>query len=666
MRKLNFKYLAARNFVCFGPEGIEIDLTKKQPMVLVRGDNLDVFEDEERIASNGVGKSSLADVLVFTLFGKPIKNPKKLKLADLINNKCKSDGLRTEVRWDQYRVVRTYRKSQKVRLYEWDEGESDWRDISPGGKTPTEEEIEKRLGMTFESFVNVVVFTDNNAGTFLESDAETKRKIIDNLLSLHRFQLLREVSEDYRKDAKSAVKELKSLVEQMTDTLETYKDRIQGIVDNQKKWRAEKIKELQLLANRLQATKKELEQESDQGAELAAYEEAQTKIHELSMKTPELEKNDDVVNDVMSKLQASIDKLQSQRSQLTLDLQNHQSSLHHAQNSIRDRKKAIVDLESQEGTKCPTCFGVVKKENYIDVVENLRQEIQEQEVVAEKAGVAITGLETQIEEINATIAKQNQNLGVCKQKSSEIANRLAKTRQEISKLAGISKPESGVDEALLLQKIAQIKEQAIAKKAEAEGPTPYDEILASAQEDVERQRAACKVKETALAEAEESAPYYQFMVNAFRTEIRRFIIDDILPGLNNKVSYWLQFLIDGKIRLKFDNELAEQIDRNPPDGDPFVYHAMSGGERRRINLAVSQAFAYIMMLSAGCSPSIVFLDEVTTNVDPIGVEGIYQMIQELVREKQVFITTHDQGLLDKLDGCDKIVLQKKDGFTKLI
>ena len=132
--------------------------------------------------------------------------------------------------------------------------------------------------------------------------------------------------------------------------------------------------------------------------------------------------------------------------------------------------------------------------------------------------------------------------------------------------------------------------------------------------------------------------------------IRKWVVDGIIPALNSRIAYWLQFLIDNKISIKFDNQLNEIIERNPPDGDPYVYHAMSAGQRRRINLAVSQAFAHIMMTSTGNVPSLVFLDEVTTNIDPLGVQGIYNMIGELAEEKQVFITTHDQDLIRMLDG----------------
>jgi ABC-type multidrug transport system ATPase subunit len=99
---------------------------------------------------------------------------------------------------------------------------------------------------------------------------------------------------------------------------------------------------------------------------------------------------------------------------------------------------------------------------------------------------------------------------------------------------------------------------------------------------------------------------------------------------------------------------------------PYVYHAMSTGQRRRLNLAVSQSFAHVMSMSSGSIPSIVFLDEVSTNVDPLGVQGIYNMICELAEDKQVFVTTHDPDLLRMLQGTDVIKMVHEKGFTKLI
>jgi predicted ATPase len=41
------------------------------------------------------------------------------------------------------------------------------------------------------------------------------------------------------------------------------------------------------------------------------------------------------------------------------------------------------------------------------------------------------------------------------------------------------------------------------------------------------------------------------------------------------------------------------------------------------------------------------------------------MINELARDRQVLVTTHDPNLLELLENCDVINVVKKDGFTTL-
>ena len=73
MKNLDFRYVRAKNFLCFGPEGIEIDLTSYGNIILVRGKNKDILDDEGNASSNGVGKSSIPEILVYALYGKTIK-----------------------------------------------------------------------------------------------------------------------------------------------------------------------------------------------------------------------------------------------------------------------------------------------------------------------------------------------------------------------------------------------------------------------------------------------------------------------------------------------------------------------------------------------------------------------------------------------------------------
>ena len=81
MKNLKFKSAAAQNFLPFGPEGIKIDFESLGNIVLIKGENIDYKDASTKESSNGSGKSSIQEIIVWTLYGKTIKNPKTTVLV---------------------------------------------------------------------------------------------------------------------------------------------------------------------------------------------------------------------------------------------------------------------------------------------------------------------------------------------------------------------------------------------------------------------------------------------------------------------------------------------------------------------------------------------------------------------------------------------------------
>lgn len=89
------------------------------------------------------------------------------------------------------------------------------------------------------------------------------------------------------------------------------------------------------------------------------------------------------------------------------------------------------------------------------------------------------------------------------------------------------------------------------------------------------------------------------------------------------------------------------------DGDTLVSH-YSKGMKTRLGLARS-------LMN---DPELVFLDEPTTGLDPIGARRIKNLIKSQQADgKTVFLTTHDMAVADEL--CDRVALIV-DGQIKLI
>lgn len=673
MKNLDFKYMAAKNFLCYGAAGIELNLSDYSNVVLVRGINLDRQQvalsdasiSERRIASNGSGKSSIPEIIIYTLFGKTIKTPKKITHDNVINNKTKK-GLCTEIRWGNFRVIRT-RKPNSLRIWESENGVwNDETEITLGGIPATQKRIEDKLGLSYETLTNVLVFTDNNAGSFLELDVPAKREIVENLLSLHRFRKYFDDTKSKRTNIKNQIKLITEGYQYVLDTLDSVKIRVAELTIKNKKWKIEKQKELEGINKQVEIKKEELAA-SDLSGALIVYHKAQDRITLFNEQILEFIDKDAKIKTIVSRAKLELDPIKNKVLELVSQTETHRSETRSESINIKKRKELISSLENQEGSQCPTCFGVVKKENYIATVNATKEQIEKSEAIIRKEDALLKKVKEELEQKTARKKQLESGISLGEGKSHAISRDLVVHRREISKLSTIQKPDIGSYEKILEQQLIKLKEETVAKEEEIKNPSPFMDILVSAKEEIKTKKQECQDKKKELDIFEEELPYYEFFVKAFGQDgIRRFVIDGILPALNSRVAYWLQFLIDSKISLVFNNQFEEVVERNPSDGDPFVYHAMSGGERRMLNLSVSQAFAHIMMLNSGTAPSLTFLDEVTTNIDQIGVQGVYNMIMELAREKQVFVTTHDHDLLEMLSGCDTIELQKQAGFTTLV
>jgi len=665
MKSLDIKYIYAQNFLCFGPEAFELNFKDHGNIVLVKGFNLDVVDNESRAASNGVGKSSIPEIIVYTLFGKTIKHPKKINHKDVINNQI-GKGLKTEVRWGDFRVVRT-RKPDTLRFWESPDGIwDDTTEITLGGQPATQKLLEEKLGLNYETFVNVVVFTDNNAGSFLECDASNKREIVENLLSLDKYKGFAERAKNLKKEKKDAIKILQMDYENIRKQLEQAKSRIKAAKEQESGWLSQRKGELDSLLLKIKTLKEQLELTSE-GTEASRYQEAQTRIQELNSEIPQAEAKQLKIQEVLDLAQEKSSGIKQKQNECKISMDTVTGSIKSISSKIEENQKEIGRLENNEGATCKFCLGKVSKENYKKYTEQLLKNIEALQGEMKSESAKKDDISAKMKSLGDTLSKISEGIASAKENLLKASQDLSEKRKELAELNKIEKPPGkDIKNQLITQQIEGLKEQASSKKKELEGDTPFKKIIDDLAEEIETRELEFQSKNKDLDELEKQLPYYEFWSVAFGDSgIRKFIIDGIIPALNSRVAYWLQFLIDGKISLEFNNELEEKIERNPSDGDPFVYYAMSGGERRRLNLAVSQAFAYVMMLSSGMCPSLVFLDEVTTNIDQIGVVGVYNMILELAKDRQVFITTHDQNLLEMLDGCELISLEKRKGFTHL-
>jgi DNA repair exonuclease SbcCD ATPase subunit len=666
MRNLKIHYARAKNILCFGPDGFELHFDDHDNVVEICGINLD-NPGSNGYASNGAGKSSIQEILSIGFYGRTVKSPTKLKGGQFIN--AAAEKAEIEIIWDDYRLVRTFTKSASGsiagKLHIWQSANHIWDDSSKlkEGKATQKYLEATAIGMSHHAFCNIVIFDDSSNYAFLESDTPTKREFVENLLGLGVYR-------GYFENAKKLLKQLKDRVtvlareyDLLQNEVEASTRRLQTIDQQEKTWKTTRQNEIQELIKRVQTKQLQLEK-SDTGEQLANWQKAQDRMAALTDQVTELESKAQKVQEAILGAREKVELARHSRDTQGDTVQEQFLALKEIQSSIDTQFKLIEKLERLEhGTRCPYCHGVISKENYGNVLNQSQNVLAASQTELATKKLTVEEHKAEYGKRSATLTSMESRIGEAEAKVSLMRGHISKHRNEITELSAIRRPDGNTQEQVLEAEIVALKKQYKAKQEELDA-SPYKEIAVQAQVELTEKKQKAELKSAEIKAAEKEIPYYQFWFEAFGDKgIRKYVVDGIIPALNARVTHWLSVLIEGRLELKFDNELEATITRN---GTLVDYYAMSNGERRRINLAVSQAFAYVMMLNSGCCPSIVFLDEITGGgIDRAGTVGIYNMIFELAKERQVFVTTHNESLMAMLEGCETLTLRKQNDISIL-
>jgi len=668
MKKFTANYLRLKHFICFR-EAEEIIFDSLSNIVSIEGENRDAKNPDSQVkSSNGSGKSTIPEAVYYAIYGKPIK--KFGKIGSIIHNL--TPGATAEVEFifnNIYRILRTQKeKGGTVRL--WKSDKREWNketEITLSTKPETDKLIQELVGLTPEAFENISLFSDDQKGCFLQCDTPTKREIVEALLSLQIYRERQEKANQFVSESKSNIKGLKQEYSILSNTAADCKTAYQNTVTKDLQWKENLKLEIAALINKIKVKKVELES-SDNGAELLLYQAAQERIPLLNKEITELEEKNGLLKQKIETSGVLIDDNRRSLKDLTDKLSEYKSRVASNASEVKKLKDHISDLQSNtHGTKCNQCYGLVDFSNIEPLIEADQKKIVEytEASLNDEQSAKVLFEEGRSQKAVIESLEAQKKLDEAAYRADEIKLRTLKT--DLARDLGIREPEIDSKELLLKTEIDQITLEAKQKREQYNsGTTPFTDLITSSKERAEKAELQLAAKEAEVAEVESNIPYYEYWRTGFGDKgIRQSIIEEIIPVLNQRIAYWLQPLVSNTITLNFNSNLEETIERNPPDGDPYVYSAMSAGQRRRLNLAVSQAFADIMAATNGITPSLVFLDEVTTNIDPTGVQGIYAMIQELSKEKQVFVTTHDHDLLDMLESADTIKLIHEDGRTTI-
>jgi len=155
----------------------------------------------------------------------------------------------------------------------------------------------------------------------------------------------------------------------------------------------------------------------------------------------------------------------------------------------------------------------------------------------------------------------------------------------------------------------------------------------------------------------------RFWERAFSEQgVIKYIISNILEYFNKQCNYYLGYLTNSKFFVEFDQELNEKI----VSVDTLIpYISLSGGEKRKVNLSVLLALKDLLILTDKNQSDLLFFDEIAENLDEQGIIGLYQLLIELKKSKNIFVITHNKYLKTLLDSSKRILVIKENGISTI-
>jgi exonuclease SbcC len=138
--------------------------------------------------------------------------------------------------------------------------------------------------------------------------------------------------------------------------------------------------------------------------------------------------------------------------------------------------------------------------------------------------------------------------------------------------------------------------------------------------------------------------------------VRATVLGEALSGIEAVANDWLGRLASKDMRLKLNpyatrksGATSEVIAMEVTGaGGGFGYKASSGGERRRIDIALMLALAEVAAAAYGLPPGTLFFDECLDALDESGVDCAVDAIEELGRNRCVLVISHSKALVSAL------------------
>lgn len=606
--RVNFKCVKAQNFLSI--DNIELEVI--DGITSIAGKNLTDGYSE----SNGSGKSSIIEALVWCITGSTSRG---ISSDSVINNQRLDEGCKVlvelEVDKDLYHIIRTRGGKFGSTVTILKNGE----DISGNTTKKSQSIIEELIPLNYEDLTSCIILAQDMPGKFSSLTPAGRKSKLEKIANYDsQIDDLNNMFKEEKKAQDSKVVDL----ERKIDSIENVK--IPMLQSN----KAKKYEELQ-------NHKREIEEQDKKFAEIDEHNNSIAKsVESIELMIKNLEEQ---AEDTQKKIEEISKKAEIYEN--SKDKYDRRSELigqkQYRERRIKDSEQVYKSLGSGVCLACGRPLDNAEEiaKHKIEILESINLEKSLLQDVLDK-------LEVINKEIDYNDNKKKEiddESRVFKGILDKIQTRISSFQRDIITLQSKMKDKVGiVDRTESIQK--EIDE------IESEGESLIKEIDSLKPE---------------LDKYKKSSERLSVIVGDIsRGQFRTFLLDKTMKNFNNLLSQISkELMVDEPVRLLFDGNRIEIVYK-----DKF-YEQMSGGEKKRIDIALELTVRKYKSLVSGVNFNLLVMDETFDSLDKLGIDSLFNAVEASGTTDSFVVISHREDACLNYDR--KIVISKIDGLSKI-
>jgi len=640
-----------------------------QGLVLVTGRNL----DSEAADNNGCGKSTVFKAICWCANGQSVDGDKTVEVINRDSKAALTELGFTETESGAQYVIKRKRTKSGGELHFTKDGDN----LTASTMPETQARIDAVIGMDFDTFRNTVLYGQGDVKRFadaLTTDAERKA-ILKKVLRLDTLDQLKAAAQAAFSDIGKDISKHETAAGKLEAALGIIEGNITTLTRQAKEWdkgQAGRIndalealdscehalKELQADAPDTTDLKTLLKQSRDQRAGVGKLRKEQGKRQ--TAKKALVNKRDE------------IEKLRQDAEEQRVTKGAH---LDAGQSSLRAAKANLEALQN-DGV-CDHCHSRLDPETnpgYAEHIQESKKAILErdqklQELAQEKADWAakVASFDNDLIEVQEAIEIEQDAIDAL----AESIEALESLDDDIASLEGLIAEAEAHDSKIESAKADLASAQRDAERISDE-ENPHRAGLTEQKRAAKVHRVKISNKADEIEALKTKAAHYKFWTVAYSDRgLISFVLDELVPVVNERANEYLAVLSDGDIQIKIDTEteLKSGDKRDKLSIIPMIEGhegvTPSGAQRKKMSIAIDLGLMDLIAERESCAINMVMLDEVLDGLDSVGKERVMVLLRNLsAKRSSIFVVSQDREVADQFDRV--VMIEKRGGKSEIV